>query len=81
MTDYGDPGRHKFVVGIYNPDGPDPWGYALERNFDFACVFISRPELQNEVATLPPGSAQFDQVLINNTLLRPSGRHPPRPFN
>jgi len=73
MTDYGEPPRHKFVVGVHNPDVPNPCDYALNHDFDFACTFISRPQLQSEVATIPPNSSQFNQVLFNNALLKPSG--------
>jgi hypothetical protein len=73
MTDQGDAPRHKFVVGVHNPDVPNPCDYALNHDFDFACTFISRPQLQNEVLTLSPNSPQLNQVLLKNALLRPSG--------
>lgn len=73
MADQGELPRHKFVVGVHNPDVPNPCEYALNHDFDFACTFISRPQLQNEALSLPPNSPQLNQVLLNNALLRPSG--------
>ena len=77
MAEYGDSRRHKFVVGVHNPEVPNPWDYALNHDFDFACAFISRPELQNEILTLPPNSPQLNQVLFKNALLRSSGEVSP----
>ena len=77
MAEYGDGPRHKFVVGVDNPDVPNPWDYALKHDFDFACTFISRPQLQNEILTFPPNSPQLNQVLFKNSLLRPSGEVSP----
>ena len=74
MNNYGDPSRHKFVVGVYNPDAPNPCDYALSHGFDFACTFISRPQLQTEIPAVHPGSAQFNQVLFKNAVLKPSGK-------
>ena len=74
MTDYGDAPRHKFVIGVHNPDVPNPWDYALNHDFDFTCTFVSRRQLQNEVSGLSPNSAQFSRVLLENTLLKPSGK-------
>lgn len=74
MAEYADGPRHKFVVGIYNPDVPNPWDYALNHDFDFACTFISRPQLQSEILALPPTSPQLKQVLFKNALLSPSGK-------
>lgn len=73
MAQYGDGPRHKFVIGVYNPEVPNPWDYALNHDFDFASTFISRPQLQNEILTIPPNSPQLNQVLFENALLRPSG--------
>ena len=73
MADPGDAPRHKFVVGVHNPDVPNPWEYALNHDFDFACTFISRPQLQSEILSSPPKSVQWNQVLFKNALLRPSG--------
>ena len=75
MTEYEDAPRHKFVVGIHSPTVLNPWEYALSHDFDFACSFISRPQLQSEIAHVMLGSPQFEDVLFNNTLLRPSGPH------
>jgi hypothetical protein len=74
MTDYGEPPRHKFVVGVHNPNVPNPCDYALNHDFDFACTFISRPQLQSEIVAFPPSSPQFNQVLFKNALLKPSGK-------
>jgi hypothetical protein len=74
MAEYGDGPRHKFVVGVHNPDVPNPWDYALNHDFDFACILISRPQLQSEILSLPPISPQLNQVLFKNALLRPSGK-------
>jgi hypothetical protein len=76
MADYEEPPRHKFVVGIHNPEIPNPWEYALDHDFDFACVFISRSQLQQEVASLSPDSREFNAALFRNALLRPSGSAP-----
>ena len=73
MADHGDAPRHKFVVGVLNPDIPNPWDYALSHGFDFACTFISRPELQSELLSLSPQSPEFNTALCRNALLRPSG--------
>jgi len=73
MADYGDTPRHKFVVGVHNPDVPSPWDYALSHGFDFACTFISRAQLQSEVLPLSPHSPEFNTALCRNALLRPSG--------
>ena len=74
MTDYGEPPRHKFVVGVHNPDVPNPCDYALNHDFDFACTFISRPQLQSEIVAFLPSSPQFNQILFKNALLKPSGK-------
>jgi hypothetical protein len=73
MADYGDGPRHKYVVGVHNPDVPNPWDYALSHDFDFACTFISRPQLQTESIALGPDSSDFNITLCRNALLRPSG--------
>src|SRR6202035_4563997 len=73
MAEPGDGPRHKFVVGVHNPDAPNPWDYALNHGFDFGCTFISRPQLQSEIMSLPPNAPQSNQVLFTNALLRPSG--------
>jgi hypothetical protein len=73
MADYGDGPRHKYVVGVHNPDVPNPWDYALSHDFDFACTFISRPQLQAESIALAPQSSDFNVTLCRNALLRPSG--------
>ena len=73
MAEQGDLPRHKFVVGVHNPDVPNPWDYALNHDFDFACTFISRPQLQNEILSVPTNSPQSNQLLFTNALLRPSG--------
>jgi|SRR5579859_1711287 hypothetical protein len=73
MADYGEPPRHKFVVGVHNPEIPNPWDYAINHDFDFACTFISRPQLQNEIMSCPLNSPEMKQVLFKNALLRPSG--------
>ena len=74
MTDYGEPPRHKFVVGVHNPDVPNPCDYALNHDFDFACTFISRPQLQSEIVAVLPSSPQFNQIVFKNALLKPSGK-------
>jgi hypothetical protein len=76
MAEYSsaDGPRHKFVVGVHNPDVPNPWDYALNHDFDFACTFISRPQLQTEIQTFPPNSPQLNQILFKNALLKPSGQ-------
>jgi PRMT5 TIM barrel domain len=63
----------RFVVGVHNPEIPNPWDYALNHDFDFACTFISRPQLQTELLAQPLDSPQLNQVLFKNALLRPSG--------
>src|SRR5579862_3082494 len=73
MAEFSEAPRHKFVVGVHNPDVPNPWEYALKHDFDFACTFISRPQLEHEVLAQSPSSSQFDDVLFKNALLRPSG--------
>ena len=73
MTEYGDVPRHKFVVGIHNPDIPNPWDYASNHDFDFACSFISKRQLLNEILSFPTFSSEFDQTLFRNTLLKASG--------
>ena len=73
MAEYGDTPRHKFVVGVHNPDVPSPWDYALSHGFDFACTFISRAQLQSELLSLSPHSPEFNRALCRNALLRPSG--------
>ena len=74
MNDYGEPPRHKFVVGVHDPDVPNPCDYALNHDFDFACTFISRPQLQSEIVAFPPSSPQFHEILFKNALLKPSGK-------
>lgn len=74
MADSGDAPRRKFVVGVYNPDVPNSWDYALSQGFDFACAYISRPQLRQEALGLPPSSAHLDQVLFRNALLKPEGQ-------
>jgi hypothetical protein len=74
MADSADALRHKFVVGVYNLDVPNPWDYALSHGFDFSCGFISRPQLQHEALALPPNSPHLDQVLFKNALLKPEGQ-------
>jgi hypothetical protein len=74
MTSYAEAPRHKFVVGVHNPEAPNPWDYALNHDFDFACTFISRPQLQNEIVKFTPTSPEFNRVLFKNALLRPSGK-------
>jgi len=75
MTEFNNEGpRHKFVVGVHNPDVPNPWDYALKHDFDFACTFISRPQLENEVLAHSPRSPEFEEVLFANALLRPTGK-------
>jgi hypothetical protein len=76
MTEYGEAPRHKYVVGVHNPDVPNPCDYALSHDFDFACTFISRPQLQAEIRAFAPNSPQLNQVLFKNALLRPSGTQP-----
>jgi len=75
MANYGDGDgpRHKYVVGVHNSDVPNPWDYALSHDFDFACTFISRPQLQAESLALAPQSPDFNVTLCRNALLRPSG--------
>jgi hypothetical protein len=67
------PPRHKFVVGIHNPDVPNPWEYALQHGFDFSCSLISRTQLKNEISIYRPGSREFDETLLKNAVLRSSG--------
>jgi hypothetical protein len=68
-----EPPRHRFVVGVHNPEIPNPWDYALNHDFDFACTFISRPQLETEILAQVPDTPQFNQVLFQNALLKPSG--------
>jgi hypothetical protein len=68
-----EPPRHRFVVGVHNPEIPNPWDYALNHDFDFACTFISRPQLEAEILAQVPDTPEFNQVLFQNALLKPSG--------
>jgi hypothetical protein len=70
---------HKFVVGIHSPGVPNPCEYALSHGFDFACTFISRPQLEDEIRGSDPKSAECDEILLKNAVLHPSGSCPSIP--